>query len=194
MRHPPSIHADLSRAWTALHARLAPLRASASVLLPWLASYLRKPALLLCWSLCTLAAASAQDVQTLVVDDSPFELAYESLVETIEGEGYVVASVQHFGDMLDRTTQLAPGGAPSVYLHARVVLFCSARLAHAMRQEDPTQIALCPLSVALYVRRNKPTQVVFAWRGPTPSTPARQQAEVLLNDVVRRAARLARTR
>ena len=187
MRHLPTMNADLGWAWAALLA-------TATGLYPWLARYLRKPALALGLSLGVLTAASGQGIQTLVVNDSPFELAYESLVETIEGDGYVVASVQQFGEMLDRTTKLAPGGAPSVYLHARVVLFCSARLAHAMSHEDPTQIALCPLAVALYVRRNTPTQVVFAWRSTPPSTPARQQADDLLNDVVRRAAQLARTR
>lgn len=187
MYHPPTLHANLAQAWAALRAR-------ASVLRPWLVSKLRKPALALSLALGALAPAWGQGIQTVAVNDSSFELAYESLVETIEGEGYVVASVQQFGDMLDRTTELAPGGAPSVYLQARVVLFCSARLAHAMTQEDPSQIALCPLSVALYVRRSNPQQVVYAWRGPTPSTPARQQAEDVLNDVVRRAAQLARIR
>jgi uncharacterized protein (DUF302 family) len=146
------------------------------------------------WRLCLLAgllagpAAAADDVVLRAVAGSDYRAAREALIESIESEGLVVGTPLPFGEMLVRT---APDGAGSPFVAAEIVQFCSSGLAREMVGEAPEQLALCPLSVALYVLPGEAGKVFLAYRSPGAATPARVRAAELLQRVVDRAAGLA---
>ena len=139
------------------------------------------------------AAFAAEDVASEVVVGSDFRSAHDALVEAIESEGLVVSAVIPFNDMLARTADdLARASSPLV--NAEIVQFCSSVLAWQLLEEEASQIALCPLSIAIYVRRTDPDKVTLAYRLPGNATPGRIRAEKLLTRVVHRSAELARLR
>lgn len=138
-------------------------------------------------------AVAADDVATKVVAGSDFQATREALVEAIEAEGLVVSALIPFNQMLARTAgDLAKSASP--FGAAEIVQFCSSQLAWQLLEEDVSQIAFCPLSIAVYTTRVEPAQVVLAWRGPGQGSAGRERAEKLLKKLVDRAAELARLR
>jgi uncharacterized protein (DUF302 family) len=136
---------------------------------------------------------AAADVEQRLVVAADFTAAHEALVEAIEGEGLVVSAVIPYNRMLARTAgDLARTASP--YAEAEIVQFCSTLLAWQLIEEDPAQIALCPLSIAIYVRRDEPGQVVLAWRMPGQGSAGRVKAGELLRRLAERATGLARQR
>jgi uncharacterized protein (DUF302 family) len=118
-----------------------------------------------------------------------FTVARESVVEAIEGAGLVVTVSIPFNQMLARTAaDLGKAGSP--YADAEIIQFCSARLAWQLVEEDRGQLALCPLSIAVYsVTGESGTRL--AYRSPGRGSPGRARADDLLRDLVARARKLA---
>lgn len=141
--------------------------------------------------LCISTASIADDTVVVRVSHSDFRTAHDGLIEAIESEGLVVGNVLPFRDMLART---AVGDGTIPYGEAEIVQFCSSLLAAELVREAPAQLALCPLSVALYTLAGKPSEIHLAYRSPGNSTAGRQRAESLLQRIVQRAAELARLR
>lgn len=133
-------------------------------------------------------AGAADDVVRREVAGSDYRAAREALIESVENEGLVVGSVLPFGEMLVRT---APAGAAPPFVAAEIVQFCSSGLAREMVGEAPEQLALCPLSIALYVLPGTAGKVFLVYRSPGASTPARGRAAELLRRIVDRAVDLA---
>lgn len=134
------------------------------------------------------ASAMADDIHSAILV-ADFVLARESVVEAIEGAGLVVTATIPFNRMLARTA--ADLGKPgSRYANAEIIQFCSARLAWQLVEEDAGQLALCPLSIAVYSLTGV-SGARLSWRSPGRTTPAREQADDLLRDLVGRARRLA---
>lgn len=118
-----------------------------------------------------------------------YALARESVIEAIEHEGLVVGAILPFADMLERTRAVQDRGA-ALLSRGEVIQFCSATIARAMVAEDAAQIALCPMSVALYVEAASDAPVMLAARLHSPASPARQAANALVQAIVRRAKAL----
>ncbi len=151
------------------------------------------------WLLAVLAfslmpeAFAADDVHTTLLINTDFPSAREALIESIEAEGLVVSAVIPFGSMLERTADgLGKGVSP--FVDAEIVQFCSARLARQLVDEDVAQIALCPLSIAVFATRVAPEQITYAYHAPEPGSAGRLGARNLLEKLVARAAGLARLR
>ena len=136
-------------------------------------------------------AVAADDVVTRKVTAGDFQSTHEALIEAIEAEGLVIGAVIPFNRMLERTAADFDY-AVSPFVSAEVVQFCSSALAWQMIGEDVSQLAMCPLSVVVYVERAEPDKVTVAYRAPGRVTPARTKADDLLRRVVERAAGLAR--
>ena len=138
-------------------------------------------------------AFATDDVVSIPVVGSDFASAREALIEAIEAEGLVVSAIIPFNDMLARTAgDLEKTSSP--FAQAAIIQFCSSILAWQLLEEEASQIALCPLSIAIYVRRAEPGQVTLTYRSPGNTTPGRVKAEKLLIRLVRRSAELARLR
>lgn len=136
-------------------------------------------------------AQAVEDVAVSIAAGGDFRAAHDALVETVEGEGMVIGAVLPFGEMLTRTA-VGRDHPSSPYAQAEIVQFCSSAIAWQMVSENPSQIALCPMSVAVYTLVDKPDSVMLAYRLPGVSSPARAKAGALLERLVRRAAELAR--
>lgn len=141
--------------------------------------------------LCLSSASFAEDTVVVKVGNSDFRTAHDGLIEAIESEGLVVGSILPFRDMLART---AVGDGTIPYGEAEIVQFCSAVLAAELVREDPVQLTLCPLSIALYTIKGKSSEIRLAYRSSGNATAGRLRAESLLQRIVLRAAELARLR
>lgn len=155
--------------------------------------------LALCVALAFGTVGAADDIDRLVLNGSDFSAAHEALIEAVEAEGLVVSAVIPFNQMLERTAGSLEKSA-SPYLQAEIVQFCSSILAWQMVEEDSAQLALCPMSMVLYVSRQAPSQVTLAWRRPvangstTGGGSGRERAEALLQRLAGRTAELSRQR
>lgn len=128
---------------------------------------------------------------TYAISGSDYQAARDALIEAIEAEGLVVGAVLPYNQMLRRT---GAEGEETPFENAEIFQFCSASLAWQMVQEDPEHIALCPLTIAIYVTTAEPGRVTLVYRRPGGSSAARAKAEALLIRLVERARGLARLR
>lgn len=140
-----------------------------------------------------LASGYAEEVVVRTPLQGDFAAAHEALVESIEAEGLVVGTVLPFNQMLERTADALDKSA-SPFVNAEVVQFCSSVLAWQLVAEDPAQMALCPLSVALYVEAGEPKKVTMAYRSPGRESPGKAKADDLLRSLIQRVAKLTRLR
>lgn len=116
-------------------------------------------------------------------------LVFEAVQEAVEMQGLVPTPPLHFGDMLERTGPALGQGA-SPYRSAQTLQFCSARLAWQLVQEDPLQVALCPMAITVYALQ-KGEGAYLVYRRPGDGSPVRRQLDALLRTVAEQAARLA---
>lgn len=143
--------------------------------------------------LFAVAGARAETLATRELPGSELALVREALVEAIEAEGLVVGARLNFDDMLARTRlEREAGSGP--YRAAEIVQFCSSRVAWQLAEEAPENLALCPMSIAIYVPRARPADVVLAWRSPGRGSGGRAAGDDLLRRLVERTAELSRLR
>lgn len=136
-----------------------------------------------------ISARAVDDVVTIPVIGSDYPAAREALIEVIEAEGLVVGSILPFDQMLQRTAGQRTG---MPFEKAEIVQFCSSGLAWTMVREAAEQLALCPLSIAVYAL--EAGKVVLAFRQPGNATPGRRQATALLGRIAGRTVEVARLR
>lgn len=139
-----------------------------------------------------VVAAGAEEM--LAVRELPggdFALVREALIEVIEAEGLVVGTTLKFDDMLARTRlEREAGSGP--YRAAEIVQFCSSKIAWQLAEEAAENLALCPMSIAIYVPRARPAAVLIAWRSPGRGSSGRAAGDDLLRRLVERTAELSR--
>lgn len=139
------------------------------------------------------AAAQAGEIAVRELPGSELALVREALVEAIEAEGLVVGATLRFDEMLARTRlEREAGSGP--YRAAEIVQFCSSRVAWQLAEEAAQNLALCPMSIAIYVPRQRPNDVLIAWRSPGRESDGRAAGDALLRRLVERTAELARIR
>lgn len=112
------------------------------------------------------------------------------LLDAIAAEGITPPVVSEFGEMLQRTAGDL-GHDADLYAAARNYTFCSARIAAALVTEARDQIALCPLSIALYQQHTRSETVTVVWQRSAAST-AGQAADILRMRIVERIAKTLR--
>lgn len=106
----------------------------------------------------------AGPVQVYMADDDYGDVK-ENLAIAITDRGLLISGTLHVSDMLNRTA-VDLGYNKQVYLKAESVEFCSAKVSHEMVLVDPGNLTICPFTIALYVLKEKPTQVYVAFRTP----------------------------
>ena len=131
-------------------------------------------ALVVLAALALPAAAAASDERT-ITKAALFEDVKADVLDAIIARGLSADQVSDTGGMLARTAE-AVGVAKPVYLHAQIVSFCSAKLAHAMAQANPANLAGCPSQIFLYETTAAPGTVVIGYRRPFASEDAASKA------------------
>jgi uncharacterized protein (DUF302 family) len=109
--------------------------------------------------------------------------AFEDVVENIKmaiiERGLLVSGALHVSDMLNRT---APDlGYSEVFSKAESVEFCSALISHKMARVAPENIAICPFTIAVYVRHATPQQVNVAYRSPHLAGSGKEVADEIID-------------
>ena len=142
-----------------------------------------------------LASAPRADTEGLRLyrRTADFEDVKFDLTNAITQRGFAIDQNGKIGQMLERTGP-AFGIAQPVYKTAEFVAFCSARLALAMTEADPSNVAFCPLSIVIYETRAKPGEIVVGFRlAPVAANPLSQktfaETTTLLDEIAREATK-----
>jgi len=121
--------------------------------------------------------------------DDAFETVKENLETAIANQGLTVSGTLHVSEMLARTGPDL-GFPKPVYSQAESLEFCSALMSHQMTQASPLNAAICPFTIALYVKTEEPGQVYVAFRKPRLAGDAQAVTEAvntLLTTIVHEA-------
>ena len=137
----------------------------------------------------TQASDHAAGIVVRSLEDIEYSDVRDALAQAIAEEGIAAPVVSHFADMLARTADDL-GHRADLYAHAEILTFCSVGVAARLATEAAENIALCPLSVAVYALPGAPRTVTLAYRPPALESAGGDAARALLARIVVRAASL----
>lgn len=133
-----------------------------------------------------LLSFSALADETLIVRHaifpSDFARAREALQDAIENQGLIVGPSSRFGEMLARTGPTLGRPVP-LYEQAEILSFCSATVSWGLVEESPDNIALCPLTMALYTLPGELRTVHLSYRDSGSASPGRRRAAELMRTI-----------
>lgn len=121
-----------------------------------------------------------------------FEYVRENIHMAITNRGMLVSGTLHVSEMMNRTGSDL-GYPENVFLKAESIEFCSALMSHKMISADPTNLVICPFTMAVYVLAAEPDQVYVAYREPALAGDAGEATEAvraMLDEIAREAAEL----
>lgn len=137
-------------------------------------------------SVVSAMAAHAEGAVTYTVDQS-FDDVVFGLENAVVGQGLVIDSISHTGDMLERT-RTDVGSDKTIFLKADVFSFCSAALSRKVMEADPMNVQFCPYDIFVLQYPGTPDQTTIGYRS-FPDGPMKE-VEALLDAIVREAAGL----
>ncbi|MCG8488045.1 MAG: hypothetical protein AB2551_12845 [Candidatus Thiodiazotropha sp.] len=105
-----------------------------------------------------------KDPVRVFTSEESFEDVVENIKMAIVDQGLLVSGTLHVSDMLNRTA--ADLGYSEVFQKAESVEFCSALMSHKMAQAAAENIAICPFTIAVYVKKSEPEKVYASYRVP----------------------------
>lgn len=114
---------------------------------------MRPPLALLAPFLLTALPALAEPPVTREVQSSFDDVAWD-IENAITGAGLVIDSVNHVGEMLERTR--ADIGGETLFTHAQVYGFCSASVSRQVMEADPLNLQFCPYRIFVMERPEAP--------------------------------------
>lgn len=129
------------------------------------------------------AAAGAEGVVTYTVDQA-FDDVVFGLENAVTGQGLVIDSVSHTGDMLERTRGDV-GSDVTIFLKADIFSFCSAALSRKVMEADPMNVQFCPYDIFVLQMPDSPDQTTIGFR-QFPEGPMKE-VEALLDAIAREA-------
>jgi uncharacterized protein (DUF302 family) len=145
---------------------------------------------ILLWGILSLAAELPANLQNGAVYSykahSDFASVKQNLETAITNRGLTLRDSLHIAEMLQRTAK-ATGAKQAVYADAEVIEFCSAALTQRFVEANPANVALCPLTIAVYRPTNEPQQVYVCFRKPQlaiENIEVSQMIEKLLKEIV----------
>lgn len=133
----------------------------------------------------TIAASSVSAADMITYDtDQSFDDVTFGLENAILDAGLVIDHVSHTGDMLERTKGDV-GSDVTLFLHADVYSFCSAKLSRDVMEADPMNIVFCPYDIFVMVRPETPDVTTIGFR--TFPDGAMKTIEALLDGIAKAA-------
>ncbi|MBT9611767.1 MAG: DUF302 domain-containing protein [Burkholderiales bacterium] len=120
-----------------------------------------------------------------------FETVKSAITDAITGQGLVINTTSHIGEMLERTGK-DMGGAKQVFVKAESFEFCSASVSRMTMEADPHNIVFCPYIISVYVLPNEPKKTYISYRKPAPvgtraSRASLKEVEKLLRSIIEEA-------
>ncbi|SIO51031.1 hypothetical protein SAMN05444722_2883 [Rhodovulum sp. ES.010] len=128
-------------------------------------------------------SAQAEGVVTYTVDQSFDDVAF-GLENAVLGQGLVIDSVSHTGDMLERT-KADVGSDVTIFIKADIFSFCSAALSRKVMEADPMNVQFCPYDIFVLQYPETPDQTTIGYR-QLPEGPMKE-VEALLDTIAREA-------
>jgi len=135
---------------------------------------------------CAALSAHADAPVTYVVNQS-FDDVVFGLENAVIGQGLVIDSVSHTGDMLERT-KADVGSDKTIFLKADIFSFCSAALSRKVMEADPMNVQFCPYDIFVLQFPDNPDQTTIGYR-TFPEGPMKE-VEALLDAIARDAVGL----
>lgn len=133
----------------------------------------------------TIAASSVSAADMITYDtDQSFDDVTFGLENAILDAGLVIDHISHTGDMLERTKGDV-GSDVTLFLHADVFSFCSAKLSRDVMEADPMNIVFCPYDIFVMVRPETPEVTTIGFR--TFPDGAMKTIEALLDSIAKAA-------
>lgn len=134
----------------------------------------------------SLAATQAFATDSLIryTTDQSFEDVVFGLENAILDEGLVIDHVSHTGDMLERT-KADVGSDVTLFKHADIYSFCSAKISREVMEADPMNIVFCPYDIFVMVSPEQPDQTTIGFRSFPDG--AMKKVEALLDTIARAA-------
>jgi len=109
---------------------------------------------------------SPEDAPVVVYrSGSGFDDTLSNLELAITGQGLKISNTLHISEMLERTAADL-GMGEKLYVRAESVEFCSISAAYKMAQSHPANMAICPLTIAIFTPAKEPDAVYLAFRRP----------------------------
>lgn len=95
-----------------------------------------------------------------------FDSIKENIEMAVTDKGLRVSGTLHVSEMLNRTGPDL-GFDKAIFEKAESVEFCSAVISHKMAVAHPSNISVCPFTIAVYTYTGKPETVYVSYRKPT---------------------------
>jgi hypothetical protein len=117
-----------------------------------------------------------------------YDAVRENLELAITGRGLILSGQLYLSDMLARTGKDL-GYEREIFVRAEALEFCSAELLHQVVLVDPTNLTICPFTIAVYVLAQEPHQIYVAYRRATLAGSDTDQLEDAINEMLEAIAR-----
>ena len=113
----------------------------------------------------TVATTKANEPKSVIITKagSSFEDINESVRMAIADEGMIVSGTLHISDMLNRTGKDI-GFDKNIFKKSEAVEFCSALISHKMAVAHPSNVSMCPFTIAIYELNDEPGVVYLSYR------------------------------
>ena len=116
---------------------------------------------------CTKAAETAkvEEEKSVIITKAgtSFDDINESVRMAIADGGMIVSGTLHISDMLNRTGKDI-GFDKNIFKKSEAVEFCSALISHKMAVAHPSNVSMCPFTVAIYELNDEPGVVYLSYR------------------------------
>jgi len=125
----------------------------------------------------------AQEMITYDTDES-FDDVVFGLESAIIDAGLVIDATSHTGEMLERT-KADVGSDVTLFLHADIFSFCSAKISREVMEADPMNVVFCPYDIFVIVRPETSETTTIGFR--TYPEGEMKKVEAMLDGIVRAA-------
>lgn len=113
-----------------------------------------------------LEPISPPDAPILVfTTDKDYDSVKTDLELAITGRGMIVTNTLHISEMYARTSKDL-GLEKTLYKKAESLEFCSIKMSYDMSLAHPGNLAICPLTIGLYLPEGGPDKVHLVFRRP----------------------------
>ena len=92
-----------------------------------------------------------------------FDDINENVRMAITDGGMIVSGTLHISDMLNRTGKDI-GFDKNIFKKSEAVEFCSALISHKMAAVHPSNVSMCPFTVAIYELNDEPGVIYLSYR------------------------------
>jgi uncharacterized protein (DUF302 family) len=113
----------------------------------------------------TTEAKETEQPKSVVVTKAgtSFDDVNESVRMAITDGGMIVSGTLHISDMLNRTGKDI-GFEKNIFKKSEAVEFCSALISHKMAVVHPSNVSMCPFTVAIYELNDEPGVIYLSYR------------------------------